>query len=65
MRVFFRTGLLVLAAGISSLFAATPVEAIGTLTVTDGKIVGSKSTLPAQLRGMSLYWSMSRSARAF
>lgn len=65
MRGTFRTFALVLATGALALTGATPVEDIGTLTVKDGMITGSKTGQPAQLRGMSLYWSMSRSARAF
>lgn len=63
MRGTFRTCALVLAMGVG--LQAAPVDDIGTLKVSNGQITGSKSGQPAQLRGMSLYWSMSRSARAF
>jgi endoglucanase len=39
-------------------FAESPVGTHGALFVSDGKILGSKDSLPTQVAGMCLFWSL-------
>ncbi len=48
--------LLVLCIGFTNAYAETPVEKIGNLSVENANVVGGDGE-PAQLRGMSFFWS--------
>lgn len=50
------------AAGLS---VAAPINQIGTLSVANGNVVGSVTGQPAQLRGMSLFWSNANEGKPF
>ena len=53
------------ALALASIAYATPVQDIGALTVSGSKIIGSVSQQPAQLRGMSMFWSQADVAQGY
>ena len=50
---------------LCGLAQGAPVDRIGSLYVEDGQVKGSATHEPAQLRGMSLYWSQGKAGSPF